>query len=83
MSETHPNYITNEYFIGALFLFTILYAKQFQNDSMSQYFSSLFANDIFTIMYLTLLLMIPFKTAPHVAIFVSIAFVMLAKLLPK
>lgn len=79
MSGTLTEYITNEYVIGALFLFTIVYAKQCQND-LPQYILSLFENDIFKIVYLTLLLMIPFKTAPHVAIFVSIAFILLTKM---
>lgn len=79
MSGSLAEYITNKYFVGALFLFTVLYVKQCQTD-LPQYVSSLFENDIFKIVYLSLLLMIPFKTAPHVAIFVSIAFVLLTKM---
>lgn len=82
MSGTIEEYITNEYFIGALFLFTILYVNKCQI-ALPQYISSLFENDIFKIVYLVLLLMISFKTAPHVAIVVSIAFVLLAKTLQK
>jgi hypothetical protein len=80
MSETLSEYMGNEYFVGAIGLFAVLYISQCQIN-LPQYITSMFNNDIFKIIYLSLLLMIPFKMAPHVAITVSIVFVLSARAL--
>lgn len=82
MSETLGEYIKNEYTMGALFLFVTLYITQCQI-KLPQIIESLFENDVFKIIYLTLLLMIPFKTAPHVAVTMAIIFIIVLKALLK
>ncbi len=69
------NYVTNEYVLAVLTIFTIVYASQAQVD-LPKWLVKLFKNDIFKVIYLSLLLMVPFETAPHVAIILAIVFVM-------
>jgi hypothetical protein len=57
MSETLADYITNEYVSGSLFLFVVLYLENTRVE-LPKFVVQLFENDIFRIIYLTLLLMI-------------------------
>ena len=68
------NYVNNEYVLAVLTIFTIVYASQARVD-LPRWLVKLFKNDIFRIIYLSLLLMVPFETAPHVAIILAIVFV--------
>jgi hypothetical protein len=68
------NYVNNQYVLAALTIFTIVYASQAQVN-LPKWLVKLFKNDIFRVIYLSLLLMIPFETAPHVAIIIAIIFV--------
>ena len=72
------NYVNNDYLIATLIIFAIVYASQSQVD-LPKWLVSLFKNDIFRIIYLSLLLVIPFDKAPHVAILVAVVFVITMK----
>ena len=69
-------YANNEYLASALLIFVIVYASKAQVE-LPDWLSALFKNDIFKILYLSLLLMIPFDKAPHVSIIVAVLFVVI------
>jgi hypothetical protein len=71
-------YLNNEYVIGTLAVFAIIYASQ-SRMSLPSWLVTLFRNDIFRVAYLSLLLMIPFDKAPHVSIIIAIVFVVTMK----
>lgn len=68
------NVLKNEYVTGALIIFLTVYASLAQA-KLPNWLTVLFKNDIFRVVYLSLLLMIPFEKAPHVAITVALLFV--------
>ena len=71
---TDYTYLNNEYVITTLLLFLSVYTYMLQM-KVPQWLSNLFKNDIFRVIYISLLLMIPFQRAPHVAIIVALVFV--------
>ena len=71
-------YLNNDYVIAALTVFAIVYASQSQVQ-LPKWLVTLFKNDIFRVIYLSLLLIIPFDKAPHVAILVALVFVITMK----
>lgn len=66
----------NEYVNATVGLFLIVYASM-GNMELPDWLVSLFKNDIFRVLYLSLLLMIPFEKAPSVSILVAIVFVVI------
>jgi hypothetical protein len=66
--------LNNEYFLATVMLFFIVYASLGQID-LPIWVADLFKNDIFKIAFLSLIVMIPAKQAPHVAILVAVVFV--------
>ena len=75
-------YIDNEYLISAILIFVIVYASKAQV-ALPDWLSSLFKNDIFKVVYLSLLLMIPFDKAPHVSIIVAVLFVVILNVINR
>jgi len=75
-------YANNEYVIAVLSIFAIVYASQTQMH-LPKWLVKLFKNDIFRIIYLSLLLIVPFETAPHVAIILAIVFVVTLKFIDR
>jgi len=73
-------YANNEYVVAVLTIFAIVYASRAQL-CLPKRLVSLFKNDIFKIVYLFLLLVVSFKTAPHVAMVVSVVFVVALNLI--
>ncbi len=71
-------YLNNEYVTAALTMFVVVYASQSRVE-LPKWLVSLFKNDIFRVAYLSLLLMIPFEKAPHVAILVALVFIITLK----
>jgi len=67
-------YVDNEYIVAVVLVFVIVYASKSQIE-LPNWLESLFKNDIFKVLYLSLLLMIPFEKAPHVSIIVAVLFV--------
>lgn len=78
MSETLYDYLNNEYFVGTLYLFIMIYISQLRLE-LPDWLISVFKNDIFRVIYLMLLLMIPFEKAPHVAFVVAFSFVLISR----
>lgn len=66
--------LNNEYLIGVLVIFCVIYASQYR-PNLPNWIVKLFKNDIFRVVYLSLLLMIPFEKSPHVALIVALVFV--------
>lgn len=71
-------YLNNDYVTAALTMFVIVYASQSQVQ-LPKWLVTLFKNDIFRVIYLSLLLIIPFDKAPHIAILVALVFVITLK----
>jgi hypothetical protein len=67
-------YLNNDYVTAALTMFVVVYASQSQV-KLPKWLVALFKNDIFRVIYLSLLLMIPFEKSPHVAVLVALVFV--------
>ena len=72
--------VNNKYFIATLTLFLIVYATMAQLH-LPKWLINLFNNDIFRVVYLAMLLMIPFEKVPHVAIIVELLFVIILHLI--
>lgn len=71
-------YLNNEYVVATLTAFAIVYASQSRIE-LPKWLVDLFKNDIFRVLYLSLLLMIPFDKAPHVSLIIAIVFVVTMK----
>jgi hypothetical protein len=69
-------YLDSDYVSGILGLFLIVYASMSQI-VLPNWLVSVFKNDIFRVLYLSLLLLIPFNKAPHVAIIIAILYVII------
>ncbi|AYV78894.1 MAG: hypothetical protein Edafosvirus45_3 [Edafosvirus sp.] len=69
------SFIDNEYVITILFIFLIIYASLSQVQ-LPNSIVNLFKNNIFRVVFLSLLLVYTFNKAPHVAIIVSLIFVL-------
>ncbi len=65
----------NEYVLAMLVLFVILYSG-LSRPELPKWVSELFKNDVFRVVFIALIAMIPVKQAPHVAIIIAIVFVM-------
>lgn len=72
MSET--SFMNNEVLVIIMSFVVALYASLVRVD-LPEYIKKLFRNDIFRIIFLSLLLIYSFDKAPHVAIAVAIVFV--------
>jgi hypothetical protein len=70
------NLLDNQIIRAALILFIILYGLNLSKIKLPPYIKDLFNNTIFKIAFLSLLLMTNLKKDPHVAIIVSIVFVL-------
>jgi hypothetical protein len=65
----------NEYVLAMLVLFVLLYSG-LSRPELPKWVSDLFKNDIFRVIFIALIAMIPAKQAPHVAIIIAVVFVM-------
>ena len=74
--------LNNEYLVGVLMIFTGIYVGQYR-PTLPEWVAKLFKNDIFKIVYLSLLLMIPLEKAPHVSIMIALIFVLTLNYLNK
>lgn len=68
------NLINNNYLIGVILIVIIIYSFMIRQ-KLSMQITSLFKNDIFRILFLSLLLMFTFDKSPHIAIIVSSVFI--------
>lgn len=68
-------FLNNEYILAALTLFIVLYSGLFRPE-LPKWVTELFKNDIFKVVFIALIAMIPAKQSPHVAIIIAIVFVM-------
>lgn len=66
--------LNNEYLLVSLAIFTTIYASM-NRLQLPPYIVKLFKNDIFRILFLSLLLVVNFHKAPHVALVVAIVFI--------
>lgn len=69
---------SNEYLLLAAALFVAIYASR-NRMQLPDWLMGLFKNDIFRVLFLSLLLMINFKKSPHVAVIVAIVFLITMK----
>jgi hypothetical protein len=69
--------IKNEYIIGTIVLFVIVYSSLAATE-LPKWLVSLFKNDIFKVLFLSLLLIVPFETAPQIALIIALSFVLLS-----
>lgn len=67
--------LNNEYVLAMLVLFVALYAE-LTRIKLPKWFSDLFKNDVFRVLFIALIAIIPVKQSPHVAIIIAIVFVM-------
>ena len=67
--------VENEYFLGMLALVAMLYSG-LSKPVLPKWISQLFKNDIFRVVFIALIAMIPAKQSPHVAIIIAIIFIM-------
>jgi len=67
--------LDNEYTTIAVALFLFLYGYTLARIKLPGYIKNLFKNNIFRVLYLSLLLILTFKKAPSVAITVALVFV--------
>lgn len=67
--------VENEYFLGMLALVVMLYSG-LSKPVLPKWISQLFKNDIFRVVFIALIAMIPAKQSPHVAIIIAIIFIM-------
>lgn len=70
------NLLDNQIIRAALILFIILYGLNLSKIKLPPYIKDLFNNTIFKIAFLSLLLMTNLNKDPHVAIIVSVVFVL-------
>ena len=69
------SYINNDVVVIILAFIVALYASQTRVE-MPEYIKALFRNNIFRVVFIFLLLMFPFKQAPHVALTIALIFVL-------
>lgn len=62
-------YLDNEYVVTALYLVAVLYATMAQVE-LPSFVRELFKNDIFRVMFLSLLLIVRFEQRPSVAVLI-------------
>jgi len=72
--SSNNSFLDNPYVLGCLTIFVFAYASKAQVD-MPDVFTDLFRNDIFRVVFLSLLLMLRFEKSPSVSILVSLFFV--------
>ena len=72
--SSNNSLIDNPYVLGCLTIFVFAYSSNAQMD-MPDMFTDLFRNDIFRVVFLSLLLMLRFEKTPSVSILVSLFFV--------
>ena len=75
-------FLNNEYLIATSLLFFIIYSSVISHE-LPKWVSSLFKNDIFRVLYLSLLLIVPFETSPYVALIIALVFVVTMNVLGK
>jgi len=76
------SYVDNEYLLAAILIFVIVYASR-SHVELPNWLVALFKNDIFKVIYLSLILMIPFEKAPHVSIIVAVLFVLILHIINR
>lgn len=74
-NQSVANIANNDYVVAITGLIVVLYAWRSQIDVPDEV-RRLFKNDIFRIVFLSLLVLVSSKTAPHVALAVAIIFVL-------
>ena len=67
-------FLNNEYVLIAMTLFVVLYASMGQMD-VPTWLKALFKNDVFRVVFLSLLLIYRFDKTPHVALIVALVFI--------
>jgi hypothetical protein len=72
--SSNKSFLDNPYVLGSLTIFVFAYASKSQVD-IPDVFTDLFRNDIFRVLFLSLLLMLRFQKSPSVSILVSLFFV--------
>lgn len=68
------SFTDNEYAVGIVALITIVYAS-LARPTLPAWLTKLFKNDVFRVVFLSLLLMFNFEKSPHVALTVALVFV--------
>jgi hypothetical protein len=66
--------LDNEYVIAVVTIMFIAYAS-FLRMPLPPYLMTLFSNDIFRVVFLFMLLFVSFKETPHIALIISLVFV--------
>jgi len=72
--ETLNKILNDKYVIAFLILFVSLYSD-ISKIVLPDWFLNLFKNDIFRLLFICLILLIPIKQSPHIAIIVSVLFI--------
>jgi hypothetical protein len=76
------NYTNNEYLLAVLAIFLSVYGSM-SRVTLPKWLVKLFKNDIFRVGYISLLLIVPFDTLPHVAIILALIFVVTLNFINK
>jgi len=72
--------LNNDYVLAAVMIFVIAYASRAKID-LPDYLRNLFKNNIFRVVFLSLLLIYNFEKSPRVAITVAVIFVLVMHLI--
>jgi hypothetical protein len=75
MSLDLASVLNNNYAVAIFALFITVYAS-LERVSLPPYVRNLFKNDVFRVVFLSLLLIYNFEKSPHVALFVALIFVL-------
>lgn len=68
--------LNNDLFVAVMAILLIVYGLTLARVGLPDYIRNLFANNIFRVAFLSLLLIHNFNNAPHVAIIVALVFVL-------
>ena len=70
------SFLENEYVAVSIALFVALYGITLSRMQLPEYIKNLFSNNIFRVIFLSLLLIHNFNRAPHVSLAIALVFVL-------
>jgi hypothetical protein len=69
------SFLNNEYFLAVATILLVAYGTM-ANVALPDFITDLFKNDIFRVVFLSLLCIYRFNSAPHVALIIALTFVL-------
>ena len=81
--DLNLDFLDNQYVAVAVALFVALYGLALGRMKLPDYIKNLFGNNIFRVVFLSLLLVYNFNKAPHIALAIALVFVLTLHYLNK